>query len=263
MANISLKKLWESLSNVSNTIENKTDAKIVQVLDLVLRSKAAELALGTVMIGNNTASMYKNNHGQTPIGQLAGNTIKGLNKEGWQSFLSAIIAPGAAVSSLAPGLSTLVQQAMVEPNISGIPISSSKIETDKNVDISEQVVILQSLATKQYWTDNAVPRLKEWTITGYLTSLTLLDTGLMIKPSLVWQLYFLDKCADSRRPVLFKTNHNEFVQVQIMNLHTIEEASYNNAIEISLTLKEYRPYLVDASVGEPMMAVYQGSRLAS
>lgn len=255
MANDVLKQIWSNLSSWSNKMTNKTDAAIVEVLDLILRNKAAELALGTIMLGNNAASMYKNTRGDYPVNALVSNT-----KGTFNTLLSAIISPGQAVSNALPTVTTLVQQAMIEPNLSGIPISTAKIETDKNVEISEQQVIIQSAATKKYWTDNAVPRLKEWTVSGYLTSFTPLDRGLMIKPSLAWQAYMLNFYADSRRPILFKTNRNEFVKVQIMNLHTVEEASYNNAIEISLTLKEFNPYLVDTTTSKQELAIFQGSR---
>lgn len=251
MAN-KLQQLWSELSDASNTIKDASDAMIMATLDTVLRSKAAELAMGVVMLANNTSSMFKNTKGRYPA-----NTNKATG-----TLLDTIISGNQEIYSLMPTAVTLINQAMVEPNIAGIPISSSKVETDKNVEISEQAVIIQSKGSKQYWTDNAVPRLKEWTITGYLTSFTPLDTGLIIKPSLVWQAYFLSKCADSRRPLLFKTNRNEFVKVQIMNLHTVEEASYNNAIEVSITLKEYNPYVVATSTGEQDQAIYQGERSA-
>ena len=112
---------------------------------------------------------------------------------------------------------------------------------------------------EKYWTDNAVPRLKEWVVTGYLTPTTPLDNGLVIKPSLQWQIHYLTVCADSRRPVMFKTNRGEFVKVQITNLHTTEEASYNNGIEVSISLKEYNPYFVDSGVGENEIAILVGA----
>jgi hypothetical protein len=238
-----ISEIWGFLSSGKKWLENTTEAAIIESLDLVLRSKATELALDAVILGNNTAAVYKNNHG----GYVA-------------SFMDAIIGSDVGQALVNNQAFALINKAMVEPNIAGIPISSSKIETNKDVEISEQMVIVQSQATKKYWTDNAVPRLKEWTINGYLTSFTPLDTGLIIKPSLAWQVYFLNVCADSRRPVIFKTNRNEFVKVQIENLHTVEEATYNNAIEVSLTLKEYNPMFVEEDTGGIQIASFQGSR---
>lgn len=245
-----VQQLFSELTSAHNTIENTTDAATIEVLDLILRSKTAEFAMRTVMLGNNSASMFKNTRGK-----YASTTNKVTS-----SLLDVIVTGTRDLQSLMPSTFTLVNQAMVEPNIAGIPISSPKIETNKDVEVSEQQVILQDYATKQYWTDNAVPRLKEWTVTGYLTSFSPVDSGLIIKPSLTWQIHYLELCADSRRPVLFKTNRNEFVKVQITNLHTIEEASYNNAIEVSISLKEYNPFTVTAQVGTPLIASYQGTR---
>lgn len=245
-----VQQLFSELTSAHNTIENTTDAATIEVLDLILRSKTAEFAMRTVMLGNNSASMFKNTRGK-----YASTTNKVTS-----SLLDVMVTGTHDLQSLMPSTFTLINQAMVEPNIAGIPISSPKIETNKDVEVSEQQVILQDYATKQYWTDNAVPRLKEWTVTGYLTSFSPVDSGLIIKPSLTWQIHYLELCADSRRPVLFKTNRNEFVKVQITNLHTIEEASYNNAIEVSISLKEYNPFTVTAQVGTPLIASYQGTR---
>ena len=105
-------------------------------------------------------------------------------------------------------------------------------------------MIVQSTSSKEYWTDNAVPKLKEWHIEGYITTSLSLDSQYLIKPSLKMQMNFLDICAASRRPVLFKDNRGEFMFVQITNLQTEEEATYNNAIKVSISLKEYKPYKV-------------------
>ena len=59
---------------------------------------------------------------------------------------------------------------------------------------------------------------------------------------------------------IFKTNRGEFVKVQITNLQTVEEASYNNGIEVTLSLKEYNPYFVDTITGENEIAVFMGVR---
>ena len=150
-------------------------------------------------------------------------------------------------------------QALAQPNVAGIPISSPKVETNREIEVSESMVIVQSEAMKQYWTDNSVPRLKEWTVEGYLTSISPLDAGCIIKPTLQWQAYYLDVCAKSRRPVLFKTNRGEFVKVQITNLHTTEEASYNNGIQVSLTLKEYNPYFINKIHSGTEIAVQVGA----
>ena len=241
--------LWNTLSSIDKKIGNTTEAAIIEVLDAVLFSKTAEAAFDAVMLSNSVASTYKNTRG-TYVANLNGAT---------RDLLSIVQKAKDGINVAMPKTSMLINQAMVLPNIAGIPISSPKVETNKDVEVSESMVIVQSNATKKYWTDNAVPRLKEWVVTGYLTPTTPLDNGLVIKPSLQWQIHYLTVCADSRRPVMFKTNRGEFVKVQITNLHTIEEASYNNGIEVSITLKEYNPYFVDSGTGENEMAILVGA----
>ena len=191
--------LWGSLSSVNKKAGNVTKAAIVGVLDAILMDKGVETAFGTVMLANGAAAMYKNNHGPYP---------SSTNK--FTSLIDSIVVTTQSQlrSVMPPTVTSLMDKALVVPNIAGIPISSPKVETNKEVEVSESMVIVQSTATKKYWTDNSVPRLKEWTVSGYLTSSSPLDTGLQIKPSLKWQAYYLDVCADSRRPVLFMKLHS-------------------------------------------------------
>ena len=241
--------LWNSLSSIDKKIGNTTEAAIIEVLDAILYSKGVEAAFDSVMLANNIAATYKDTRGNFPTNR----------NDFTRDLLSIVQSAKNKVSVAMPKTSMLVMQAMALPNIAGIPISSPKVETNKDVEVSESMVIVQSSATKKYWTDNAVPRLKEWVVTGYLTPTTPLDNGLVIKPSLQWQIHYLTVCADSRRPVMFKTNRGEFAKVQITNLHTTEEASYNNGIEVSISLKEYNPYFVDSGVGENEIAILVGA----
>lgn len=233
---------WGKLSEFKAGVQNTTEAAIISALDAVLSSPETRGIFDTLMFANNMASMKRNTGGGSSIpliGALMSRTLLG------SGFAAA---------------TTLMEQALVQPNVAGIPISSGRVETNRDVEVAESMVIVQSTASKQYWTDNAVPRLKEWTVNGYLTPASALDNGAIIKPSLQWQIYYLDVCAKSRRPVIFKTNRGEFVKVQITNLQTVEEASYNNCIEVTLSLKEYNPYFVDTITGENEIAVFMGVR---
>lgn len=242
MAN-ELSKLWGSLTG-SKKGDNVQEATIVEVLDLILQSRTAELAFETIVLSNNAASSYKNTRGAYPV-----NTNEDVG------YLYTVVRNiNSDVRTALPTTTSLLDEALVQPNIAGIPISSAKIETNREIEVSESMVIVQTTKSRKYWTDNAVPRLKEWTVEGYLTSITPLDTGCLIKPSLQWQAYYLDVCAKSRRPVLFKTNRGEFTQVQITSFHTIEEASYNNAIQVSISLKEYNPYTIASTPREEKVA---------
>lgn len=242
--------LWESLSSINKAAGNTTKAAIIAELDAILSSKGVEALFNAVIIANNTASLHKDIHG-TYVANT--NNVTG-------TLLNALNTVKDKVMSIVPKATELINKACAMPNIAGIPISSAKVETNKEVEVSESMVIVQSKHTKQYWTDNAVPRLKEWIVSGYLTSTSPLDSGLQVKPSLKWQIYYLTVCADSRRPVMFKTNQGEFVKVQITNLHTVEEASYNNVIEVTASLKEYNPYFIQSNTGDNEIAVFEGAR---
>lgn len=241
MADDALSTVWGTLTG-SKKGNNKQEAAIVEVLDLILQSKKAEIAFESVVLSNNMASSYRNNHGGYPA-----NTSEGL-----VPLYSAIQSINTSVHSAVA--IKLLDEALAQPNIAGIPISSPKVETNREIEVSESMVIVQTTKNRKYWTDNAVPRLKEWTLEGYLTSTSPIDTGCLIKPSLQWQAYYLDVCAKSRRPVLFKTNRGEFVQVQITSFHTVEEASYNNVIQVSMSLKEYNPYTIASTPREEKVA---------
>jgi hypothetical protein len=236
--------LWKVLTQ-SKEGKSIQETAIVEVLDTILKSKKAETAFDSVMLTNNSASMYKN---------LTGKYASSLNKN-VAVLYQAIVDTNQALRTTVGKVATALESALAEPNIAGIPISTARIETNREIEVSESMVIVQSTKDRKYWTDNAVPRLKEWNIDGYLTSLSPLDSGQLIKPSLQWQAYYLDVCSKSRRPLMFKTNRGEFVKVQITNLHTTEEPEYNNVIHITMTLKEYNPYIVSDNPEENKIAI--------
>lgn len=244
--NLNAKDMWAALTG-SKKGDNVVAAAIVEVLDTILESKVADAAFNSVMIANNTVAVQRNNEGSYPSSR----------NENVSHLYALVQQFNASISSHA--VTGTLLQATVEPNIAGIPISSASIDTNREIEISESQVIVQSTSQKKYLTDNAVPRLKEWTISGYLTSLSPIDQGTLIKPSLQWQAFYLDVCASSRRPVTFKTNRGEFVKVQITNLHTSEEASYNNAIKVEISLKEFNPYFVSSNMSEAKIAIKVGS----
>lgn len=164
---------------------------------------------------------------------------------------------------------------LVNPNIEGIPISSPAIRSSRENDVSEQAVIVQDSKTKEYRTDNSVPKPMEWHIDGYITSMNDLnktkgwpgasglgtmgnwmkgpDAGVPIKPTLILQKEYLDACQTSRRPVWFKTEDCQFKLVQIVN-HVFEKsASQANAVHVTIELKEFNPYIIEDLPGSELV----------
>lgn len=138
-----------------------------------------------------------------------------------------------------------LNQLLMSPNIEGIPINATSVKVSREVDISESLVIVQDTYGKDYKTDNAVPHLREWNLEGYLTSISNLDNMLLIKPTLMLQMKYLDACAASRKPVWFKTDNNEFFKVQITRLYFERVAESTNAVHVLVSLKEFKPYIVE------------------
>lgn len=147
--------------------------------------------------------------------------------------------------SKAADLLNKLNQLLMSPNIEGIPINATSVKVSREVDISESLVIVQDTYGKDYKTDNAVPHLREWNLDGYLTSISNLDNMLLIKPTLMLQMKYLDACAASRKPVWFKTDNNEFFKVQITRLYFERVAESTNAVHVLVSLKEFKPYIVE------------------
>lgn len=248
--------LWSlfATKKTSAAINSASVKAITTVLDNVMINRGVELAFETSMLANSAASSLKSKGAGTGTSEI-GATIARLVHP-----IAGAVTQSGSLAALAGKSFNTIQATLAEPNLGGIPISSSTIDTERDIEISEQMVIVQSVASKQYWTDNAVPRLKSWSLEGYLTSADPdIDRGYIIKPTLSFQQFYLDTVASSRRPVLFKTNRGEFVKVQITNLRFHEEASYNNAIQISCELKEYNPYIISDAAGSIQVARQVGA----
>lgn len=154
------------------------------------------------------------------------------------AFVTHTIPPGIANAM------NKMYETMIDPNIEGIPISTPRISVNREIDISECQTIVQTTGVREYRVDNATPHLRTWDVDGYLTSVLSTDSSLMIKPSVVLQMFLLDAYAKSRKPVWFKTNNCEFVSVQISNLKMEQTAEAANAVHITCSLMEYSPLII-------------------
>ena len=252
-----VKKVNTTWDAVNTAVEDAQNAATYAIMDAIISDSGWKTAYEAVMLSASAAQALRN---QSLQQRQNAATVTGLGLQ-VASALSGVIglldvslvteaAAAYALGKASLFLQDLWEKTLMLPNIEGVPISSSTVNTSHEVDVGEQPMIVQSTSKKQYWTDNAVPKLKEWTIDGYITSSLALDNLYLIKPSLKMQMNFLDTCAASRRPVLFKDNRGEFIFVNIMNLQTTEEASYNNAIKVTISLKEYKPFKVTNAVAQ-------------
>ena len=143
-----------------------------------------------------------------------------------------------------------------QPNIEGITIFASKEQFSGDTDISySPLVVQQDQASTTYVCDNAVPRPREWNISGYLMSVSSLDNGLVTKPSIVLQHSYLDYCRMSRRPVWYKTHEGKFYRVLIAHLDTSYDPKALNGSAINIRLVEYIPLKVNTLHGPVKDAV--------
>lgn len=233
-------KLW---NKVTERTEDADKNAVFLVMDSIIRDTSFRELYKTIMLGNNASTVLHNQ--QLSTGK--GNSFTGAAEVITTGLLDTSMITTTVAMNLtqqSPYASDIFEKTMVEPNIEGVPISTSSMTCSREVDVGEQMMVVQSSSQKQYWTDNAVPKLREWNIEGYITPSLQIDRLYLIRPSLKMQLKFLDTCAVSRRPVLFKDNRGDFLFVQIMNLQSTEDPTYNNAIKVNISLKEYKPFTI-------------------
>jgi hypothetical protein len=138
--------------------------------------------------------------------------------------------------------------ALKDPNIEGIPIKSAKVTVHREVEVSDYGVVTGKGYYHKNIADNAVPKPRTWTVTGFITSVWDVDTGFILKPSLLLQAKLLDAFAQSRRPLWFKTDENEFVKVQITDIQIERVPEYLNGESVVIQLKEFVPLEIMTNV---------------
>ena len=250
---------WDQMTSPgSNIIEGATEIGINWILDAVIENKwnfFKEAWTGVMYFANGIAVKANTGTRNQPFGQPQSSGAATAAKV--IGNLATIPLTGEV--GIEVGITTFFQtkeakefQMMSEgilmmPNIGGIPISTQAVDSEREIVISEQQLIVQDGGKKQYWTDNAVPKLRTWNMTGYITPALMSDQMFAIKPSLDMQCKFLDICAMSRKPILFKDDRGKFHFVQITHYKTHTDATYANAVQVQISLKEFNPYRVKSN----------------
>lgn len=190
--------------------------------------------------------------------------IEGLNKAAHWAAITAGAALSAATKAstlsnnifLNPqgnnvGFYKLINEGLKilsDPNIEGIPIKAESQNVVRDVDVTEQMIIAQDETgegSKQWTTDNAAPKPRVWRVDGYLESLyNTVDYFLLVKPTLALQASILDAAAKSRRPVWFKPHYSSFYRVLVERFEYDFDPKSQNTIAVSLTLREFFPYMI-------------------
>lgn len=171
-----------------------------------------------------------------------------LTSMGGSSNLNQHFANATSFLRISPEVAEImntITETFRMPNIEGIVIFTENEQVTRQMDISEQaLVVQQDFMSTTYATDSAVPHPREWSLKGYLSTTLPTDHFLIIKPSLLLQRNYLDTCMRTRRPVWFKTFDNEFVQVLIASMTCNWDPKSLNTMGISIQLKEYVPLKV-------------------
>ena len=134
-----------------------------------------------------------------------------------------------------------ILESLEQPLLCFIPIQSESLVMRRTVDIGTTMLISQTNQSKEYITDNAAPRPRTWSGTGYITSLNpIIENSLVIKPTLLVQQAILEAAADARQPVKFKTDTGEVVDVLIQDLQISATPKAMNARAISYVVQEVK-----------------------
>lgn len=176
----------------------------------------------------------------------------------WRSTSDAVIAAINSPSMLAliPGAMIAIDiinkeaQILQDPNIEGIVIQTESLKCTRQVNLSDSQVILQQAGTSDIVADNAVPRPREWSISGYISSVNEVDYFYVVKPSLITQTTLLDAYAKSRKPVWFKDDHNLFHKVQILDFTYDHDPKVTTAVHVTLSLREFAPLMLGKTIGD-------------
>lgn len=185
--------------------------------------------------------------------ELAQSALQYGRTTGGKSIDSLVFTSLATIeSSDAANVINRLLAAVSIPNIEGIPIFSHRISTGRDVELSEQSLIItgdkDSGKTRMRFVDNAVPKLRIWNVQGHILSIApVLDYASVVKPSLVHEIDYLDAMAKSGKPVWFKTHTNEFVRCQIQQFQFEWTADKNTGVAIQMTLKEYAPLFMSTT----------------
>lgn len=131
--------------------------------------------------------------------------------------------------------------ALNQPSLCFIPIQSESLTMRRSVDIGTTMLISQVDQKKDFVTDNAAPRPRVWSGKGYISSLAqTIENGLLIKPTLQMQMSVLDAAADSRQPVVFKTDTGEVVKVLVQDLQISSSPKGAGVREVSYVVQEVK-----------------------
>lgn len=212
----------------------------------------AAIVLGALLNGTNAVT---NQHRFGKIGAAMTSVVAFLGSA--TSFITNAGGLGGDIMStvnntVARELNAVLDE-LKNPNIEGIPIHADQELENSSSDVNQKMYIRESADNKDYRIDNTVPKLRTWTVRGYLMSnpyIMPLESKLVIKPSLIAQRELLQWFKDSRKPVWFKTHDNRFFKVLINMIESQYSVQSLNSLSVNLQLTEFKALEVDSEMAE-------------
>lgn len=230
-------------------VENKDKAikeKLTEWLNTLYTSDSLHksvIVLGSLLEGTSAITKV-NRYGKNSVTAKVVQSVLSVASIVANSIelLNTVATGGLATSTIYNELNYLCDE-LKDPNIEGIPIHAEKEIENSDADVAQNLLINQSAGNKEYAVDNVVPKLRTWSIQGYIASnpfLNPLDANLVIKPGLLVQRQLLQYFKDSRKPVLFKTHDNRFFKTLIKHFDTSYVVQSTNALQTTIQLIEFK-----------------------
>lgn len=120
-----------------------------------------------------------------------------------------------------------------------IPIFSESVNVDRNVDVSAIMLADVTTGKKEYITDNTAPQPRVWSVSGYIKNLVpVLESVLVVKPTLLLQKWLLDYYAQKRTTIPFRDEAGDIIEVVIKQVSFSYDAKATNAYSVRLVLQE-------------------------
>lgn len=184
---------------------------------------------------------------------------------------SAILAAGATEHAVASASGVLLSPSSAssdainkayeyirDPNIEGIVVHAEKESCSRDIEVSQRQVLSvegdssedTSSQRKKYIVDNAVPKLREWQLEGYIMTSDVFCRGLTVKPDLILKLMMLDSYSKARLPVLFKSSDMRFYKVLITHYDYAYDPKATNAAAVNITLQEFSTVNITSTATE-------------
>lgn len=204
----------------------------------------AAITLSNLTLGTNAITGI---HRFGNIGDAMTKVVAGVNMA--TDVMTSLLTPGGdtGIHVIAQESNALLDE-LKDPNIGGIPIHAETEVESQDSEVQQHLLIQQQESNKALRADNSVPKPRTWSLSGYLMATqTMLDTQLIIKPTLIAQRKMLQRYADLRMPVVFKTHDNRFFTVLVTHFDSQYTVNGLNALRVNITLTEFNTMYVESS----------------